>query len=79
MTIYIVPRGYMSKYLNGQSKVTLEMPENATILDALLKAGIVPNECEGYAFSAIHGTKVKEDHILADGDTITVFSVAHGG
>jgi sulfur carrier protein ThiS len=55
---------------------TLDLPEGATVLDAMAAQGI---DDADVGFAVIKGKAVRKDHVLADGDDVMLYPAIVGG
>lgn len=68
------------RQLNGWKNVAnIELPEGSTGNDLCDYFNIIPGKTRLYGFLIRNGKKVKEDEVLADGDTIKVNGKSAGG
>jgi len=82
MRIEITIGRWAEEYMAGTDNVptvgsyTMELPNNATIKDAIVAAGI-PYTAVGFA--TIAGTAVRKDSSLKDGDIVALYPPIVGG
>jgi sulfur carrier protein ThiS len=76
MRVTVKFHGELRKYNGGKETKQLELPEGATVYDALHRS-VIP--LDQIALVARNGSRVNWNERLRDGDEIKVFQLAIGG
>ena len=69
-------KGYLKQYTGHREPVEVELPEGAKVENALSSFKIPPNLIK---LTSISETRVGIDHLLNDGDVISIHPVVLGG
>ena len=75
MKVTVIPGSWAQKYVQREW-LTVELPESATVADAITAAR-VPADAVGFA--VISGSAVRKDHKLTDGAEVTLYPPIVGG
>jgi sulfur carrier protein ThiS len=65
--------------VGGKSKITLDVPENCTVAEALGILGLDFNNAAAFGFAAVNGEKVDTEYALQASDDVAIFSRSFGG
>jgi molybdopterin converting factor small subunit len=65
--------------VGGKSELTLDLPENCTVEEALRTLGVDCKESTQFHFAVVDGEKVEPEYALKPGDYVKVFSRSFGG
>jgi hypothetical protein len=63
----------------GKNQLVLDVPENATVADALKQVGVDCAEKTLFSFATVSGAKVDPAYVLKPGDTMKLFPRSFGG
>ena len=79
MTIKILLRGTLPKYLNGEKERIVEVQEGLNCDEVLKSQGMDYKEIPRFGFVAVNGLRVMIDQELFDGDELKAYSKISGG
>jgi len=79
MKITITMRAVLRKYMPGEKKREVEVPEGTTCADALRVIGLNYEEEPNFGFVAVNGLRVMIDTVLQEGDELKAWSKVSGG
>lgn len=79
MTVKLELNGMIKKIAGWKKELILDLPDNSTISDALLKVDENGDAKKMTAFATLNNKKVDITTVLNDGDVVKVFPKAFGG
>lgn len=79
MTIKILLRGTLPKYLNGEKERIVEVQKGLNCDEVLKSQGMDYKEIPRFGFVAVNGLRVMIDQELFDGDELKAYSKISGG
>ena len=76
MKVKVVFHGVLKKYNNNLSEKAIEAVHKLTVSQLVVKIEIPSDEI---AFVAVNGSRVQINHLLNEGDEVTLFMPVGGG